>query len=97
MLGPRPGGSSRRRRARPSAVWTNRARSSWHVSAPGALLPTPNKQAGRMRAEANAYVAGQLNSLENRLQRVLHEVQAGQRYLSQPTADKAAPENKSQP
>ncbi len=42
------------------------------------------QQAGRIRADANTYVASQLGSLENRLQRLLHEVQAGQRYLAQP-------------
>ncbi len=58
------------------------------------IIAEAEQDAHRLRSEANAYVSGQLNALENRLQRVLHEVQAGQRYLAQPPADRRAPENK---
>jgi vacuolar-type H+-ATPase subunit H len=54
------------------------------------IVADAEQQAGRMRAEANTYVANQLNSLENRLTRLLHEVQAGQRFLTQPPPDKPA-------
>jgi vacuolar-type H+-ATPase subunit H len=59
------------------------------------IIAEAEQDASRLRSEANSYVSGQLNALENRLQRVLHEVQAGQRYLAQPPADKTAPESKS--
>ena len=36
-----------------------------------------------LRADANRYVVSQLNALETRLQRLLREVQAGQRTLKQ--------------
>jgi vacuolar-type H+-ATPase subunit H len=58
------------------------------------IIADAEQDASRLRSEANSYVSGQLNALENRLQRVLHEVQAGQRYLAQPPADKTVPESK---
>jgi hypothetical protein len=42
------------------------------------------QRAAALRAEANQYVMSQLNSLEARLQRLLAEVQNGQRFLAQP-------------
>lgn len=41
------------------------------------------RQAAALRADAEQYVLGQLGALEARLQRMLREVQAGQRVLSQ--------------
>ncbi len=41
------------------------------------------QRAAALRAESNQYVLGQLGALEARLQRLLREVQAGQRVLSQ--------------
>jgi cell division septum initiation protein DivIVA len=41
------------------------------------------QKAATLRTETNQYVAGQLGGLEARLQRLLREVQAGQRVLSQ--------------
>jgi vacuolar-type H+-ATPase subunit H len=41
------------------------------------------QRAAALRAETNQYVVGQLGALEARLQRLLREVQAGQRVLSQ--------------
>ncbi len=58
------------------------------------IIAEAEQDASRLRSEANAYVSGQLNALENRLQRVLHEVQAGQRYLAQPPADRKASEDR---
>jgi vacuolar-type H+-ATPase subunit H len=58
------------------------------------IVAEAEQDASRLRAEANGYVSGQLGALESRLQRVLHEVQAGQRYLAQAPADRKAPENK---
>jgi vacuolar-type H+-ATPase subunit H len=40
-------------------------------------------RAATLRAETNQYVVGQLGGLEARLQRLLREVQAGQRVLGQ--------------
>lgn len=40
------------------------------------------QRAARLRGDADEYVLGQLNFLENRLQRILREVQAGQRVLT---------------
>jgi vacuolar-type H+-ATPase subunit H len=58
------------------------------------IVAEAEQDASRLKSEANAYVSGQLSAMENRLQRLLHEVQAGQRYLAQPPADKTTPENK---
>jgi vacuolar-type H+-ATPase subunit H len=58
------------------------------------IVAEAEQDASRLKSEANAYVTGQLGAMENRLQRLLHEVQAGQRYLAQPPTDKTAPENK---
>jgi cell division septum initiation protein DivIVA len=41
------------------------------------------QKAAALRAETNQYVIGQLGGLEARLQRLLREVQAGQRVLGQ--------------
>lgn len=41
------------------------------------------QRAAALHAETNQYVVGQLGALEARLQRLLREVQAGQRVLSQ--------------
>ncbi|MGC8780210.1 MAG: hypothetical protein ACP5UQ_05015 [Anaerolineae bacterium] len=41
------------------------------------------RQAAQLRTDANQYVLGQLGALEARLQRLLREVQAGQRVLGQ--------------
>ncbi len=49
-----------------------------------AVTAEAEQQAQRIRADADAYVAQQLNALESRLVKVLHEVQSGQRYLLQP-------------
>ncbi len=40
------------------------------------------QRAAGLRADANSYVGGQLGALESRLQRLLREVQAGQRSLA---------------
>ncbi len=61
-----------------------------------AIIADAEQQAARLRADANSYVANQLNALESRLQRVLHEVQSGQRYLTQP-GDKQGAEPGKQP
>ncbi len=45
------------------------------------------KTAAALRAEADQYVLNQFNTLESRLIRVLREVQAGQRSLTQAPAD----------
>jgi hypothetical protein len=47
------------------------------------------QRAASLRAEANAYVSGQLSALEARLQRLIREVQAGQRTLVQDPAKRA--------
>ena len=47
----------------------------------GQLEETARKQAASLQADADRYVAGQLNALEQRLQRVLRETQAGRRAL----------------
>jgi vacuolar-type H+-ATPase subunit H len=54
------------------------------------IIADAEQQASRMRAEANTYVANQLSALESRLTRVLREVQAGQRFLTQPSSDQPA-------
>ncbi len=41
------------------------------------------QRANGLRAETDSYVVNQLNGLENRIQRLLREVQAGQRALTQ--------------
>ena len=41
-----------------------------------------------LRTDANSYVLGQLGALESRLQRLLREVQAGQRSLGGNTGDR---------
>lgn len=51
------------------------------------------RQAAQLRNDANQYVLGQLGALEARLQRLLREVQAGQRVLGQ---DRPAAEGDSQ-
>lgn len=48
------------------------------------IVTEAEQNAARVRADANTYVNNQLSALESRLQRVLHEVQSGQRYLAQP-------------
>lgn len=48
------------------------------------IVVEAEQNAAHMRTDANTYVANQLSALESRLQRVLHEVQSGQRFLSQP-------------
>ncbi len=40
------------------------------------------QRATSLRAETDAYVVNQLNGLENRIQRLLREIQAGQRALT---------------
>jgi vacuolar-type H+-ATPase subunit H len=47
------------------------------------------QRASSLRAETDAYVINQLNGLENRIQRLLREVQAGQRALAQEHAKRA--------
>ncbi|OIO95964.1 MAG: hypothetical protein AUK03_04565 [Anaerolineae bacterium CG2_30_64_16] len=42
-----------------------------------------DRNSAALRADANHYVISQLNALETRLQRLLREVQAGQRTLKQ--------------
>lgn len=51
------------------------------------------RQAAQLRNDTNQYVLGQLGALEARLQRLLREVQAGQRVLGQ---DRPAAEGGSQ-
>lgn len=46
------------------------------------------QRAAGLRADANSYVVGQLGALESRLQRLLREVQAGQRTLAQGTSER---------
>jgi hypothetical protein len=46
------------------------------------------QRAAGLRTDANSYVAGQLGALESRLQRLLREVQAGQRSLSGSSGDR---------
>jgi vacuolar-type H+-ATPase subunit H len=41
------------------------------------------QRANGLRAETDSYIVNQLNGLENRIQRLLREVQAGQRALTQ--------------
>ncbi len=48
------------------------------------IVAEAEQNAARIKADANTYVVNQLGALESRLQRVLHEVQSGQRYLTQP-------------
>ena len=48
------------------------------------IVAEAEQQAPRLRADTNTYVANQLSALENRVQRILHEVQSGQRFLAQP-------------
>lgn len=48
------------------------------------------QRAAGLRADANSYVMSQLGALESRLQRLLREVQAGQRSLAQSTAEARA-------
>lgn len=47
------------------------------------------KAAAALRAEADQYVLNQFNAFEARLIRILREVQAGQRALTQPAAEHA--------
>jgi len=46
-------------------------------------------EAAKLRADANNYVTGQLSALEARLQRIMREVQAGQRALSADAAKRS--------
>jgi hypothetical protein len=46
------------------------------------------QRAAGLRADANSYVTGQLGALESRLQRLLREVQAGQRSLTSSPVDR---------
>jgi vacuolar-type H+-ATPase subunit H len=46
------------------------------------------QRAAGLRADANSYVLAQLGALESRLQRLLREVQAGQRSLSGSAGDR---------
>jgi hypothetical protein len=46
------------------------------------------QRAAGLRTDANSYVLGQLGALESRLQRLLREVQAGQRSLGGSTSDR---------
>ena len=46
------------------------------------------QRAAGLRADANSYVLAQLGALESRLQRLLREVQAGQRSLGSSTGDR---------
>jgi vacuolar-type H+-ATPase subunit H len=52
-----------------------------------AIVAEAEQRASNLQAQANQYTMTQLNNLEQRLQRVLREVQAGQRVL---TEDKPA-------
>lgn len=47
------------------------------------ILAEAEQRAASLRAETDSYVANQLNGLENRIVRLLREVQAGQRALAQ--------------
>ena len=48
-----------------------------------AIIADAEQRASALQAQANQYTLTQLNNLEQRLQRVLREVQAGQRVLNQ--------------
>jgi vacuolar-type H+-ATPase subunit H len=50
------------------------------------IVGEAEQRANSLRADSNQYVIAQLSSLEARLQRILREVQGGQRVLSQPEA-----------
>jgi vacuolar-type H+-ATPase subunit H len=47
------------------------------------IVAEAEQHAGAMQEQANQYIFTQLSNLEQRLQRVLREVQAGQRVLTQ--------------
>jgi len=48
------------------------------------IVSEAEQKANSLRTDCNQYVIAQLSSLEARLQRILREVQGGQRVLSQP-------------
>jgi vacuolar-type H+-ATPase subunit H len=47
------------------------------------IIAEAEQRASALQAQANQYILTQLNNLEQRLQRVLRELQAGQRVLTQ--------------
>jgi vacuolar-type H+-ATPase subunit H len=47
------------------------------------IVAEAEQQAISLATQTNQYALAQLNALENRLQRLLREVQAGERYLAQ--------------
>lgn len=51
------------------------------------ILAEAEQKATALRSDSNLYVANQLNALEARLQRLLREVQAGQRALAHEGSD----------
>ena len=53
------------------------------------LQQEAEKTAANLRAEADQYVLNQFSALESRLIRVLREVQAGQRSLTQGPEERA--------
>jgi len=55
------------------------------------------QRADGLRADANSYVLGQLGALESRLQRLLREVQAGQRSLGGSAGDRKEGANPREP
>ena len=55
------------------------------------IIADAEQRAAALQAQTNQYVANQLNALESRLLRLLREVQAGQRVMTQPSADGEAP------
>ena len=55
------------------------------------IIADAEQRAAALQAQTNQYVANQLNALESRLLRLLREVQAGQRFMTQPGADGDTP------
>jgi vacuolar-type H+-ATPase subunit H len=51
------------------------------------IVAEAEQRAAALQAQANQYSLSQLSSLENRLERVLREIQAGQRFLAQASGD----------
>jgi vacuolar-type H+-ATPase subunit H len=54
------------------------------------IIAEAEQRAASQRAEADQYTLAQLTALENRLQRLLREVQAGQRFLASNLAEEDA-------
>jgi vacuolar-type H+-ATPase subunit H len=57
------------------------------------IIAEAEHRAASIQNQANQYTASQLANLETRLQRVLNEVQAGQRFLTQDAQAKTGPQS----